>query len=353
MASVFISHSAADKEAALRLRALLAKNEFQSLFLDSEPADGIIAGSIWERELYMKLRACRALIALSSENYVASRWCFAEVAQARALGKKVFPLNLDGSPLHPLLVDTQAIDWRNDGEGDAFGRLRRGLEQAGIARGSWDRSRSPYPGLLSFEEQDAAIFFGREQLVEDILSKLARLVKQGGPRWLTLCGPSGSGKSSVLRAGLIPRLRRDHAWIVVGAFRRGMRALESLSLAVAAEFKRVGKPRSAQQILGQLQSGSAAAYAQLASELRLATERPAATVLIVPDHSKSSYQRLLGEAPRPKNSGAQSRRLCSEACVRSPRPRTETIASSPRSAPTCSAPSRTRPCFRARVWSIL
>ena len=134
MASVFISHSTADKQAALRLRELLTKNDFQSLFLDSERDDGIAAGKDWERELYVKLRSCRALIALSSKNYVASQWCFAEVAQARALGKRIFPLKLDGAALHPLLLDTQAIDWSGSENEDGVARLMRGLHDAGGAQ---------------------------------------------------------------------------------------------------------------------------------------------------------------------------------------------------------------------------
>jgi basic membrane lipoprotein Med (substrate-binding protein (PBP1-ABC) superfamily) len=61
---------------------------------------------------------------------------------------------------------------------------------------------NPYKGLYAFAEADAADFFGRERLVADVVMRLAR-----GGRLVTLVGPSGSGKSSLLRAGLIPALR--------------------------------------------------------------------------------------------------------------------------------------------------
>jgi WD40 repeat protein/DNA-binding SARP family transcriptional activator/tRNA A-37 threonylcarbamoyl transferase component Bud32 len=66
--------------------------------------------------------------------------------------------------------------------------------------------RNPYKGLHAFEEGDAADFFGREALVEQLLARLA----QDDPlcRFLAVVGPSGSGKSSVVKAGLIPALRR-------------------------------------------------------------------------------------------------------------------------------------------------
>jgi WD40 repeat protein/class 3 adenylate cyclase len=59
----------------------------------------------------------------------------------------------------------------------------------------------PYKGLGAFEESDAAYFFGREQLVGELA---ARTVGSG---FLAVVGPSGSGKSSVVLAGLIPSLR--------------------------------------------------------------------------------------------------------------------------------------------------
>jgi WD40 repeat protein len=61
--------------------------------------------------------------------------------------------------------------------------------------------RSPYKGLDYFEEEDAELFFGREQLVDDLVGK----VKES--RTLFVTGPSGSGKSSLVRAGLIHALK--------------------------------------------------------------------------------------------------------------------------------------------------
>lgn len=63
--------------------------------------------------------------------------------------------------------------------------------------------RNPYKGLEAFGEDDADDFFGREALVGSLLDAIA-----GGRRLIALVGPSGSGKSSVVAAGLIPRLRK-------------------------------------------------------------------------------------------------------------------------------------------------
>jgi DNA-binding SARP family transcriptional activator/ABC-type glycerol-3-phosphate transport system substrate-binding protein len=62
--------------------------------------------------------------------------------------------------------------------------------------------RNPYKGLRSFSEADAADFFGREALVDELVTRIG-----DGARFLALVGPSGSGKSSVALAGLVPTLR--------------------------------------------------------------------------------------------------------------------------------------------------
>ncbi|HWC13574.1 MAG TPA: AAA family ATPase [Actinomycetota bacterium] len=64
---------------------------------------------------------------------------------------------------------------------------------------------NPYKGLRAFDEADAPDFFGREALTEQLLDRLAEKIPSA--RLLAVVGPSGSGKSSVVRAGLVPALR--------------------------------------------------------------------------------------------------------------------------------------------------
>ena len=64
---------------------------------------------------------------------------------------------------------------------------------------------SPYRGLSAFEEQDAAFFFGREAAATQLLGRMSRLLEGAG--LLVVSGVSGAGKSSLLRAGVLPRIR--------------------------------------------------------------------------------------------------------------------------------------------------
>jgi hypothetical protein len=61
----------------------------------------------------------------------------------------------------------------------------------------------PYKGLAAFEADDAEYFFGREELVAELTARLA------GTRFLAVVGPSGSGKSSLVKAGLLPAVWQD------------------------------------------------------------------------------------------------------------------------------------------------
>jgi WD40 repeat protein/DNA-binding SARP family transcriptional activator len=82
---------------------------------------------------------------------------------------------------------------------------RTALEPTAIVAPRRIEERNPYKGLRPFTEADARDFFGREGLVRRLV---ARLGEAGpGSRFLAVVGASGSGKSSVVRAGLVPAIR--------------------------------------------------------------------------------------------------------------------------------------------------
>jgi hypothetical protein len=90
MARIFISHSSRDEEAAAKMMAWLACQGFETAFLDFDKTSGIPPGADWEKTLYREVEQSQAVIIIQTPNWLASKWCFAEFTQARALGKAIF-----------------------------------------------------------------------------------------------------------------------------------------------------------------------------------------------------------------------------------------------------------------------
>ncbi len=86
---------------------------------------------------------------------------------------------------------------------DALARVRRapGPRPAGAL--------PPYRGLEGYRTEDAEWFFGRDDAIETVVSRVQARSRHGG--LIVVVGPSGSGKSSLLRAGVIPALRVRHS----------------------------------------------------------------------------------------------------------------------------------------------
>ncbi|MPY62804.1 nSTAND1 domain-containing NTPase [Streptomyces spongiae] len=132
----------------------------------------------------------------------------------------------------PTLAVTLAYVRACDGDVEEWERRWR---EAAERLGEWhpaldpeDESGTPppYAGLRSFREQDTEWFFGRERLVEELAERLER------QRFVVVIGASGSGKSSLLRAGLVPRLRAAATTVVV--LTPGPRPLEECAVRLGA-----------------------------------------------------------------------------------------------------------------------
>jgi DNA-binding SARP family transcriptional activator len=122
---------------------------------------------------------------------------------------------------------------------DAFAEAARAaLLPTATAEPQRLETRNPYKGLRPFTEADSGDFFGRAELIQRLVARL----REGGPgcRFLAVIGPSGSGKSSVVRAGLIPAIRHgalgdpERCFIVeMSPGARPMEALEEALLRIA------------------------------------------------------------------------------------------------------------------------
>ncbi len=239
---VFISHSSRDNAQAIALRDFLVAEGWSDLFLDLDPERGIAAGERWERALNEAARRCEAVLFLISRAWLASRWCLNEMNLARRLNKRLFGLvieeGLSVADLPPDVTSTWQLvnlaagrDHRQfrvtlpvTGEEvhvtysqEGLSRLKSGLQKAGLGASffAWppaeDPKRAPYRGLRPLEAEDAGIFFGREGPVIEAIDRLRGIKDAAPPRLFVILGASGAGKSSFMRAGLLPRLGRDDA----------------------------------------------------------------------------------------------------------------------------------------------
>jgi WD40 repeat protein len=75
-----------------------------------------------------------------------------------------------------------------------------------LSLGVWKRKGSPYRGFNAFEFEHAPVFFGRTRAIDEVIGQLRNQMSQGKPPFVLIFGASGSGKSSLLRAGVIPAL---------------------------------------------------------------------------------------------------------------------------------------------------
>lgn len=235
MSRLFISHSSTDNAAAKAFKQWLCRSGWASddVFLD---LDDIGAGERWKEALRRASAVCEAVILLASSESLTSPECIAEVRRAEDYGKDILvvilrDVELDDRRLAAFkdrqIVDVSAkptghvevVEYRGEDVTTAFnerelGRiysylLRRGLTPDAFEWSPKTGEDSPFPGLVTFKDEDAGIFFGRDADIVRGLDKLRVLRRDGRPSFAVIQAASGAGKSSYLRAGLWPRLRRD------------------------------------------------------------------------------------------------------------------------------------------------
>ena len=161
--------------------------------------------------------------------------------------------------------------------------------------------RNPYKGLQAFRQEDQRDFFGRDGLIDTLLCTLAGALqteRSGKPttRLLAIMGPSGSGKSSVVMAGLLPRLRQgalpgSDAWIYLEPMVPGAHPLEALALALAERLP----DRSLLSIRQDLEEDSARGLHQLATTI---THGQQTRVLLCVDQFEELFTQTSAQAER-------------------------------------------------------
>ena len=208
-AEVFLSYHSPDRPDLLRIREQLAARGIVT-FLDR---DNLVAGMPWPQALEQALgRADAVAVFLGGHGF--GLWQKREMGYAldkqvreEQAGRSfpVIPVLLQGSdPAAGFLFLNTWIDLRRDvGDPEAIEALAKAIRGGAPAEAPETASPiCPYRGLRPFSEEDRAFFFGRDAYIERVLETTLRQPV------VVVVGPSGSGKSSLVHAGLFPRLRR-------------------------------------------------------------------------------------------------------------------------------------------------
>ena len=346
MPVLFVSHASKDDIQANALEAWLNANGFTDIFMDHR---SIAGGDRWRDELRASAGACRVVICLVTEYWLASDECFGEFAAASYMhGKRIIPLFLispssklgeaaskrlarvcaedQGVNLNSCLTADGIVDLDRDER--VARRLIAGLRAAGANSDvgldpeafEIDRTRrpTPFPGLASFDDDDAdaALFYGRSPEIAEALEDLREIRAKRDLRPFVILGASGAGKSSLLKAGIIPRLRREvPAWLPLRAFRPGADPLLNFAEALARTYADFGKVEAHGAIRDRLfiawrsagrhstgvltDAGRSAIESALSAEgkrLRQAAGRDGASILISVDQAEElELCRILGD----------------------------------------------------------
>jgi WD40 repeat protein len=208
---VFLSHNSADKPGVEELARRLTDEAGLRPFLDKWH---LVPGQPWQEAIEETLRQSETVAVFIGPSGL-SPWHNEEMRAAIDTAVRtrdeyrVIPVLLPGASPEAVtgfLARRTWVDFRPGlDDAEAFQRLVAGIKGEAMDIGVYELpdEPAPYRGLLPFKAEHAEFFFGREADTQRLIEKL------GQGTFVAVIGASGSGKSSLARAGLLPALARD------------------------------------------------------------------------------------------------------------------------------------------------
>ncbi len=267
-----------------------------------------------EEQARQAIRAAQAVILLLTPHTRSSPVVQEHLRIAHLYRRRILCFWIEGEELQDLLpaeaAQTTILDARGplyNGVLDeivlALERERRGTQAGGPLFPDLDfEPRNPYKGLHAFTGEDRADFFGRQALVQELLAQCRQqMTRTGtpaatGPHFLAVIGPSGSGKSSVVMAGLLPALQDgalpdSEQWLYLDPLVPDKQPLEALAHILTPHFPEKNE-QAISEILGR--EGGFGLH-QLGLNL---INRPGRRVVVTIDQFEELFSSDIAEAER-------------------------------------------------------
>ncbi len=247
---VFLSYSRNDLDQATALLGQLEKSGL-SCFRDQ---DSIREGDNWLQKLQEAVDASGSFVLLVGRDGI-RRWMAAETEVAlvrhidphdESLRLPIFPVllgDVEPEDLHAFLRRFQVTRW--NGTNTLPDRLIEQIRNRSLIHADDVRYEGcPFVGLHAFQPNQAHLFFGRQKETLDALACFDMRIQDKPIRWLQIQGNSGSGKSSLMNAGLLPLIAQGWLfprtgvadWQVIGPMMPGQHPLSMLAEQLARAF---------------------------------------------------------------------------------------------------------------------
>ena len=306
-ARLFLSYNHADRDVAERLVRVLERRGV-SVWWDEK----IGPGEMWLSCIDGEFKSGNTFLACLGPAGIGN-WQKKEIEHALNLQMRgddylVIPVILPGGwerraelpsflKVHQRIQFNRSVETEESTINQLIAAIRREpIEHLGPAR---SLDESPFPGLATFEEQDSEFFFGREAQVKQLLDKLRPGAVSDDRandrhRFLAVVGASGSGKSSLVRAGLIPAIKSgaflDSATWPILVFRPaqvGHDPLHNLCYSLTNAFPEIGRSQDLAALIDQLRHDHRQLNWQLSAILHARPET--ARIVIVVDQFEEVF----------------------------------------------------------------
>lgn len=310
---VFLSAAPADDALAARLKADLGK---RGVLLSNDRLGDAAHALDSEDAVRQAIRAAQVALVVVSPHTPSSRVVKEHLRIAMMYKRRLVLIWAAGDNIAALLLDDwgqtgmiDVIDARHTRYETALDEIIAYLEEDTPASPLLEspfstlsgEPRNPYKGLRAFAKHDAADFFGRDTLIEEMVVTLQDMLAaeqpgMPGTRLLTAIGPSGSGKSSVVMAGLLPRLQQgtlagSEEWLYLDPIIPGKHPFEALALSLASHLPE----RSVKTICEDLEDDSGRGLHLLATQL---VKQSAARVILLIDQFEELFTHTVTEGER-------------------------------------------------------